>query len=108
MSLEYPDLNILQTNCSNSRQNEFLLNFTSLLFCYIFEAGKVNSEKREEYFENIICRERNIGRKNQIGKILSQRQKYRKGSYEKDLRAKIFRRKFFEKLFYKLSEILKR
>ena len=78
MSLEYPDLNILQTNCSNSRQNEFLLNFTSLLFCYIFEAGKVNSEKREEYFENIICRERNIGRKNQIGKILNQRPKYRK------------------------------
>ena len=30
------------------------------------------------------------------------------GSYEKDLRAKIFRRKFFEKLFYKLSEIHKR
>ena len=29
------------------------------------------------------------------------------GSYEKDLRAKIFRRKFFEKLFYKLSEMLK-
>ena len=32
---------------------------------------------------------------------------YDNGSYEKDLRAKIFRRKFFEKLFYKLSEILK-
>ena len=30
------------------------------------------------------------------------------GSYEKDLRAKIFRQKFFEKLFYKLSDILKR
>ena len=32
---------------------------------------------------------------------------FHNGSYEKDLRAKIFRRKFFEKLFYKLSEILK-
>ena len=53
MSLEYSDLNILQTKCSNSRQNAFLLNFSSLLFCYIIEAGKVNSEKREEHFENM-------------------------------------------------------
>ena len=53
MSLEHSDLNILQTNCSNSRQNECFLKFSSLLFCYIFKAGKVNSEKREEHFENM-------------------------------------------------------
>ena len=75
MSLEHSDLNILQTNCSNSRQNEFFLKFSSLLFCYIFEAGKVNLEERENFSK--ICREPNIGRKNQIGKTLNQRQKYR-------------------------------
>ena len=45
--------------------------------------------------------------KNAIILMTNQRPGLDIGSYEKDLRAKIFRRKFFEKLFYKLSEILK-